>query len=128
MRSLGRTRGPLDKGLLSQGAQGPANNSQLQWTPAYSGPHLAPGVRVPGLDTGVQGRGGCHTFYLHTPLLAFFITQQRLALKWVIKVRAVPPHASVAACVQQSHVKDMKSLGHYICTFKTERGGVFMQP
>lgn len=95
--------------VTAQGTQRPANNGQPQWTPAYSGPHLAAGVRVPGLDTVVQGIGGCHTFYLHAPLLVFFITPQRLALKWVLKVRAAPPHASVGACVPQSHhVNEMK--------------------
>lgn len=77
--------------VTAQGAQGPANNGQPQWTPAYSGLHLAAGVRVPGLDMGVQGIGGCHTFYPHTTLLAFFIAQQRFALKWVLKVSAAPP-------------------------------------
>lgn len=95
--------------VTAQGAQGPANNGQPQWTPAYSGLHLAAGVRVPGLDMGVQGIGGCHTFYPHTPLLAFFIAQQRFALKWVLKVSAAPPYASVAACVPQSHhINEMK--------------------
>lgn len=107
----GQHMGPSIKAfpVTAQGTQGPANNSQPQWTPAYSGLHLATGVRVPGLDTVVQRVGGCHTFHLHTPLFAFFITPKRLALKWVLKVRAAPPHASVAACVPQPHhVSEMK--------------------
>lgn len=77
--------------VTAQGAQGPANNGQPQWTPAYSDPHLAAGVRVPGLDRGVQGIGGCHTFSLHTLLLAFFIAPQLLPLKWVLKVSTSSP-------------------------------------
>lgn len=62
--------------VTAQGTQGPVNNGQSQWTPAYLSLHLAAGVRVPGLDTGVQGIGGCHMFYLNTPLLLFLIAPE----------------------------------------------------